>query len=62
MNEVSFLVVLLIVTIGGAAFFHSQSCYAKGKSFEVVSWGPIQGCMVKHKDKMLPLENIRVFD
>jgi len=39
-----------------------QKCESQTISFTLSSWGPIQGCMVLHKDRWLPLENIRGFD
>jgi len=39
-----------------------HACIAKARSFEEIEWGPIQGCMVKHNDRWLPLENIRGFN
>ena len=37
-------------------------CNAKAKSFEDHEYGLFSGCMVYHKDRWLPLENIRGFD
>lgn len=42
--------------------FSATSCHTKGESFEEVEYHLVGGCMVKHKGKWLPLENIRGFD
>lgn len=42
--------------------FNSESCAKKSISFEGHSYSLTTGCMVKHKGKWLPLENIRGFD
>lgn len=38
------------------------ACNDKGASFEDVEYRFFAGCMVKHKGRWLPLENIRGFD
>jgi len=58
----SVVIFLFIVLLIGAYFFSMASCNAKSVSFEDVKFGAIQGCMVKHNGKWLPLENIRGFD
>ena len=37
-------------------------CTAKAESFDAVKHSFIGGCMVKHKGRWLPLENIRGFE
>jgi hypothetical protein len=58
------LAALLVVVLmfGGVIWMASVSCKAKAVSFDSYSFGPIQGCMVLHNDRWLPLENIRGFD
>ena len=58
----SVLIIVAIVTFLGFYFFLSTSCDRKSISFEGHDFGMIQGCMVKHKGRWLPLENIRGFD
>ena len=53
----SIIGVLLAVSI----YFSYAACEAKGISFGGVDWGIVQGCMVYHNDRWLPLENIRGF-
>ena len=45
-----------------AIWWAALSCEAKSVSFEDHNYMVISGCMVKHKGKWLPLENIRGFD
>lgn len=40
----------------------AMQCDAKAISFKEHRWGIFSGCMVKHKDMWLPLENLRGFD
>ena len=54
--------ILLVLFVVIAYPIESMSCSTKGKSFEDVEYHLIGGCMVKHKGKWLPLENIRGFD
>ncbi len=58
----SVFVILFIVLLVASYFFSLASCNAKSVSFEDHDFGAVQGCMVKHKGKWLPLENIRGFD
>ena len=48
--------------LGGLYGFHTWSCSSKAVSFEDNRFGVLTGCMVKHKGKWLPLDNIRGFD
>ena len=57
-----FLAVIFISMFALAAWFSSASCHAKGVSFDGTDWGMLQGCLVKHDDRWLPLENIRGFE
>lgn len=56
------IAIVLMALIGGGLWMNSAKCYAQGQSFDGVSWGPVQGCMVQHRGRWLPLENIRGFD
>jgi hypothetical protein len=56
------LILFVVFIIGIALWLSSAKCNAQGRSFEAVEWGPIQGCMVLHKKRWLPLKNIRGFD
>lgn len=58
-----FLMVWIIVLIVLAAVWMSEkSCLTKGRSFDGVEYTIIGGCMVNHKGRWLPLDNIRGFD
>ncbi len=37
------------------------SCHSKWSEYKV-SYGPIQGCMIKVNDKFIPAENYRVIE
>ncbi|WP_020209000.1 hypothetical protein [Gilvimarinus chinensis] len=54
--------IILLVVFALNYGFGSYKCSAKGKSFDDSDYGPIQGCMVLHNDRWLPIENIRGFD
>lgn len=44
------------------AFDYAQ-CRAKTNMMQVErSWGPLQGCMIKHKGQWVPLDRFRVLD
>lgn len=62
MNATVGFIVLAVFLFLGGLWIDSESCKAKAISFQAYTYGPIQGCMVKHKDRWLPLENIRGFD
>jgi hypothetical protein len=53
---------LLCVLLVPIYFFEKAKCESQSISFEDRRYGIIQGCMVKHEGKWLPLENIRGFD
>ncbi len=53
---------MLFIIFIGLFFFMKESCSQKAISFEEHRFGIFQGCMVKHNNKWLPLENIRGFD
>lgn len=57
-----FCFVFTIATIGFAILFEVTACRQKSVSFEKSSWGIFSGCMVKHNDRWIPLDNIRGFD
>lgn len=61
-KEISIIALVLVVVLYIASLFASASCYTKGQSFDEVRHSVIGGCMVRHKGKWLPLENIRGFD
>ena len=54
--------VFAVILIWGAHLLSENSCHVKGQSFDQVNYSFIGGCMVKHKGKWLPLDNIRGFD
>ena len=58
--------IVAVVMFGGVMLlawpFKATSCHTKGESFEAVKYHLVGGCMVKHKGKWLPIENIRGFD
>lgn len=55
--------IAVFAILGRVAYsLDKASCHAKARSFEDVSYGFIQGCMVKHNGRWLPLDNIRGFD
>jgi len=57
-----FFIILTILVIPAGWWWKSEQCEARAVSFEQYDWGIIQGCMVKHNGKWLPLDNIRGFD
>lgn len=52
---------ICVVFLGGYSF-DKASCLKKGRGFDKVEHSVTGGCMVHHKGKWLPLENIRGFD
>ena len=62
MYEFISLVVICIVVAVGSYWASCISCSQRGESFEDSNYGVYSGCMVKHKGKWLPLDNIRGFD
>jgi hypothetical protein len=56
------LVLFIILLFVPAYFSDVISCQQKSVSFESHKYGFFSGCMVKHNDRWLPLENIRGFD
>ena len=55
------LLISAVICVGGY-FGDKHSCHEKTFSFEDTKHGLFIGCMVKHKGKWLPLDNIRGFD
>jgi len=55
-------VLLLCSLFYGIHYHEGMSCKEKSVSFESYRHSFSAGCMVKHKGKWLPLENIRGFD
>jgi len=53
------LIAMLLVSL---YFILSHVCTKKSVSFEDHYFGFFEGCMVLHKERFLPLENIRGFD
>lgn len=62
MGEIIAAVVAVVVAFLIAWPFQATSCHTKGESFEDVEYHLVGGCMVKHKGKWLPIDNIRGFD
>ncbi len=46
----------------GASILDEKACMEKSVSFSDSKYTILSGCMVKHKGKWLPLDNIRGFD
>ena len=62
-NVFLLLSVALIVGVFVAVHFaSSESCSQRSISFKDHKYGVFSGCMVKHKERWIPLENIRGFD
>jgi hypothetical protein len=59
--EYGIIFAVILISIGGC-FFAKEQCLVKGQSFEGVEFSLVGGCMVKHNDRWIPLENIRGFD
>lgn len=55
-------VAIMAIALIPIYFIENSACRSKSVSFEGHDYGLIQGCMVKHKGRWLPLENIRGFD
>lgn len=56
------LILLFIFIYGIDILANAHACKAKSVSFDNHNYGPIQGCLVLHNGRWLPLENIRGFD
>jgi len=55
--------ILMLAVIGPCIYwYNNESCSQKAVGFEQHDYGFFKGCMVKHKGKWLPIENIRGFD
>ena len=55
--------IAILVIIGSFALITEYiACDSRARSFTDSEWGPIQGCMVLHNDRWLPLENMGGFD
>jgi len=61
MKEGITLILIIVLIVVGACVFATESCNAKTIGFDDHSFSIFTGCMVKHGDKWLPLENIRGF-
>ena len=53
---------VLVALFIGLYYLSEEGCMVKGQSFDDVSFSLVGGCMVKHNNKWLPLDNIRGFD
>ena len=66
MKEVIYAILIvcavILALVYAAITLDRASCQVKGQSFDSVEYSVIGGCMVKHHDKWLPLDNIRGFD
>ena len=58
----AWLAVGIAAFISTAIFLDSVACAAKSVSFDGHDYGPVQGCMVSHNGKWLPLSAIRAID
>lgn len=54
--------VSIIGLVCAVYFIGAIGCNLKSESFENHKFNLFSGCMVKHKGKWLPLDNIRGFD
>ncbi len=64
-SEIATLVISigLVLVVGVGAFYISKvACIEKTVSFPESKFTMLGGCMVKHKNRWLPLDNIRGFD
>lgn len=65
-NEIRNIVLTMILTasglIYGAYLFEKAGCEVKGESFESVKYSFAGGCIVKHKGKWLPLDNLHILE
>jgi hypothetical protein len=60
MTKVIFcVVVVFVVLIFIGIWTDERACHVKAKSFDEHEFYVFGGCMVKHKDRWLPLDNIR---
>jgi len=58
------ILAIILVIVGGLIGFYlinQERCDQKSISFKEHKYGYFSGCMVKHNDLWLPLENIRGF-
>jgi hypothetical protein len=63
MHKEIFIATTTVIAIFFGLFkLEIESCLVKGQSFDDVNYSFLGGCMVKHKGKWLPLDNIRGFD
>ena len=56
------IILLIVLPLTGGYFIKKTACNQKSVSFDNHSYGLFQGCMVEHKGRWIPLENIRGFD
>lgn len=64
-EELAFImagIAIIILLFIGIYFVKSAQCTNRSVSFEAYEYKLFGGCMVKHKGRWLPLENIRGFD
>jgi len=61
-KELVYGAVFFAALLFGAYWMDKEGCMVKAESFDGVKYSVIGGCMVKHKGKWLPLDNIRGFD
>ena len=56
------LIALIMAPIAVAGYYTERySCEVRSRSFEGHEFSLAGGCMVKHRDRWIPLENIRGF-
>ena len=56
------IVIILSIIFTGVYWFKSNRCEVQAVSFQDSNFTVFGGCMVNHKGKWLPLDNIRGFD
>lgn len=61
-KELMMLLLFVAALLFGGYWYDKESCMTKAISFDGVKYSIVGGCMVKHKGRWLPLENIRGFD
>ena len=61
-TEITVTTILIVILLVGAYFISKEACNQKARSFSEHEFGIFQGCMVKHNNRWIPLENIRGFD
>lgn len=61
-KAISAVVVLLVGAFYGIYALERTACERQAVSFEDHKYDFFAGCMVKHKGRWIPLDNIRGFD